>query len=203
MLTNFTPDQIAAFWTGVGALAAVAASIVAIATLGALRKDSADRTRPVISAELRPVLLVAAPRRALVLRNGGATPARNVSVTFDPPLPELTGQEAESKMTSSLVRRYSSPIATWAPGMELSNLYFVGVSGPGDKWVNDEPVPDKFTVTLRYQDMRGRNYCDEYKLDDGVWPNETMSAPADNDDKGLRKREVRALEVIARGVGYR
>ena len=69
MLTNFTPDQIAAFWTGVGALAAVAASIVAIATLGALRKDSADRTRPVISAELRPVLLVAAPSPVLSWRS--------------------------------------------------------------------------------------------------------------------------------------
>lgn len=200
-LPAYSPDQIEAFWTGVGALAAVAASIVAIVTLVALRRDSTDRTRPMLYAELRPVLLVTIPERALVLRNGGATPAHNVRVTFEPPLPAFDQPGDEQKLTRFLKRRYDKTIATWPPGMELSNLYFIGVAGSDGQVVNREPVPDAFAVTICYQDIRGRKYTDTYNLDDRVWPDETRATPGDTDENGLRRREVRAVEAIARGVG--
>lgn len=204
MLTDYSPSQIEAFWTGVGAVAAVVTGIVAIWTLIALRHDSADRTRPMISAEMRPVLLVESPpRRALVLRNGGATPARNAKVTFDPPLPDLDFEPGgKGQWTYFLRRRYSALIATWPPGMELSNLYFLGTTGPdGKNWVNEEPLPTEFTVVVAYEDARGRSYSDRYVLDDEVWSDESTSRPSGGTADELRKREIRAVETIARGVG--
>lgn len=198
----FSPDQYEAFWTGVAALATVVASIVAIVTLIALRRDSADRTRPMMTVELRPVLLVTAPRRSLVLRNVGPTPATAVHVTFDPPLPRLEGPSADGRVTPYLVRRYAQPIATWPPGMTLSNLYFVGEAGPEGRWTNREPLPDQLTVTIAYTDVRGRSYNDTYHLDDRVWATESFAEPSSSDEKGYRKREVRALEAIARRIGH-
>ena len=55
MLPDYSPDQISAFWNGITAVATVAAALVAIITLRAIRSDSTDRTRPVMAAELRPV----------------------------------------------------------------------------------------------------------------------------------------------------
>ncbi|BBZ09678.1 hypothetical protein MDOR_38470 [Mycolicibacterium doricum] len=65
----------------------------------------------------------------------------------------------------------------------------------------DEPVPDDFSITFRYSDMRGRRYEDTYELSLSTLLDQTGSYPANTDDNGMRRRLVKALEAIARGVG--
>lgn len=195
-MVTYTPEQISAFWSGVGAIATAAAAIVAIITLLALKKDSHDRTRPVMGAYLQAHPLSHGTSE-FVVTNFGPTAACDITVTFDPPLPKLEGPQAAGKLTPYLQQRYDQVIPTVAPAMKLINLYQVG----GDS--NDEPVPDDFTVTFAYTDMGAKNrYEEAYRLSVQTLRNSSTTAPADKPDgSDMPKRQVKALEAIARGLG--
>jgi hypothetical protein len=70
---------------GAVAITVVITSLVAIASLLALRADSRDRSRPVIGAELLPIILSHGTSE-LVVQNIGASVAKNIRVEFDPPI---------------------------------------------------------------------------------------------------------------------
>jgi hypothetical protein len=197
MRLAYTPDQIAAFWSGVGAIATVIAAGIAVLTLLAIRRDSRDRSRPVMVADIRPVAL---SKRTceLVVENVGQSVAKSVRVTFDPPLPDLNGAEAAGKVTPYLRRRYENAIPTMPPGRKLFNIYGVQAPGPDGVLVNNEPTPEDVTVTFEYEDTHGRPYKDSYKLSLRTLSNQTESFPSNADDDGMRRREVTALEAIAR-----
>lgn len=180
------------FWTAVGAIATVVGAAGAVVSLWQIRKDSRDRTRPVMVAELRPGVLTSTAE--LYVRNAGASVAKDVTVTFDPPLPVLEGADAERMLTPFLQRRYAKPIKTFTPGMELDNIW-------KSAGIRDEPVPDDFTVHFNYRDDRGRSYSDEYDLSVGTLQNQTGSYPSGEDDGSLKRRTIKALEAIARGTG--
>ncbi|BBY98369.1 COG1361 family protein [Mycolicibacterium fallax] len=179
-------------WTAFGSLATITAAVVAIWTLVALKRDSADRTRPVILAELRAAVLTRDAE--FIVRNVGQSVARDVKVDFDPPLPVLEGDAAEGLATPYLQRRYSQVIPTFPPGLALYNSY-------QDANDNDEPTPDDFTATITYYDMHGHKYTDSYDLTMDVLRGHTAGYPSNTDDKGMQRREVKALEAIARGIG--
>lgn len=179
-------------WTALGAIATATAAVVAIWTLIALKQDSADRTRPVIVAELRAAVLTR--NCELIIRNAGQSVARDVSVEFDPPLPVLEGKEAMDKVTPYLQRRYSRTIPSFAPGQVMDNIYQEAAD-------STEPVPDNFTVTIRYKDMHSRNFTDSYVLSVDTLRDQTGAYPSNTDDKGIQRRLVNAIEAIARGVG--
>jgi hypothetical protein len=193
----YTPDQVSAFWSGVGAIATVIAAGIAILTLLAIRRDSRDRSRPVMAADIRPVAL-SKRISELVVENLGQSVAKNVRVTFDPPLPDLKGAEATGKVTPYLRRRYENAIPTMPPGRKLFNIYAVQAPGPNGALVNAEPTPVDVTVTFEYEDTHGRPYKDSYKLSLRILQNQTESFPSNTDDDGMRRRGVEALEVIAR-----
>jgi hypothetical protein len=78
------------------------------------------------------------------------------------------------------------------PGARLKNVYSylsAGVNG------NVEPVPDRFTVTLRYTDDHGTTYQDSFPLDRELLGYETKTGPGDRNDPV--KRQNKALEAIA------
>ncbi len=188
----YTPEQYAAFWSGVGAVATVAAAAVAIFTLFAIRRDSRDRARPVLAADLLPVALSHGTVE-LVIQNVGVGVAKEVRVSFEPPVLESHGQIA-----GFLARRYQPTIPTMGPGRRLTNIYA--------HWVGDgshdlrEPVPKDLAVTIRYRDTHNRQYEDLYELSTGTLRNQTTTSPSDTDDAGMRRRLVKAVEVIARGI---
>jgi hypothetical protein len=202
MLDNFTPDQISAFWDGVSGVATASAAVVAILSLLALRRDSADRSRPQMSADLRPVALSRGTSE-LVIENVGQSVAKNVQVTFEPPLPDLKGPEAANKVTPFLRRRYEHAIPTIPPGRQLYNVYSVGVPGSGNNLVNDEPTPQDVTVTISYENARGKRFVDSYELSLRPLQNETESSPSNTDEKGMQRRHIKALETIARALSRR
>lgn len=178
-------------WTALASIATVAAAVVAIWTLIALKQDSADRTRPVIVAELKAAVLTTDAE--LHISNMGQSVARNVRVEFDPPLPTPADENA-GVLTPFLQRRYSRTIPTFAPGMVMDNYY-------QDAEENKEPVPDDFTVTVGYSDTHGREYFDSYDLTINTLRDQTRSYPSNTDERGMQRRFIRALESIARGVG--
>lgn len=129
----------------------------------------------------------------LVIANVGQSVARNVEITFDPALPnyEKTPDGQPGVVAPILGRRFARPIGILAPGQRLKNIYShlaVGVEG------NIEPVPEKFTVNVRYTDDRARSYQDSFPLDQGLIGLETQSNPSDTNDS--EKRRNKALEAI-------
>ncbi|QRY48137.1 hypothetical protein JVX93_15925 [Mycolicibacterium boenickei] len=182
-------------WTAFGSIATVSAAVVAILTLLSLKQDSADRTRPMIVAELKHAVLTR--NSELLVRNVGQSVARNVKVDFDPPLPcpaDGDGEDQVGLLTPFLQRRYSRVIPTFPPGMVMDNYY-------QDSAGEDEPVPDDFTVTISYSDTHGRKYTDSYELTTSTIRDQSGSYPSNTDEKGIQRRWVKALEAIARGVG--
>jgi hypothetical protein len=142
-------------------------------TLRRAELDSQARSRPSVVAELRDEPYARATQ-LLVIKNYGPSVARDVAVTFDPPLPDPSSSIVGESTTPFLKSRYAKPIAVLAPGAELDNIYFAGKqSSDGSGWVNFEPLPDKVTVTIRYAAPDDCQYTDEYRLDVGVIRNKT------------------------------
>lgn len=200
MIPLYTPDQLSAFWSAVEAIATVVAGTVAIVTLLALRSDSRERSRPVMSADLLPEVLTYGTSQ-LVVENIGLGVAKNVRVTFDPELPKYEGSEADGKITPYLQRRYSQVIPTIGPGRKLSNTYAYGSRDENMGFPNAENVPVDFTIRFDYLDSKGRSYSDQYSLTLQTLMNQTTSDPSSTSEAGMAKRTIRALEAIARGVG--
>jgi hypothetical protein len=191
-LLAYTSDQYSAFWSGVGAVATVAAAVVAIITLLSIKRDSRDRARPVLSAELLPITLSRGTME-LVIQNVGSGVAKDVKVSFDPPITEDIGTFA-----GYVARRYAGVIPTMGPGRRLTNVYGHWTGDGGHEL--DEPVPQQVTVMIQYKDSHGRSYSDSYLLDVMTLRNQTTTSPGNTDEEGMRKRLVQAVEVIARGV---
>jgi hypothetical protein len=179
-------------WAAIATLATATAAVVGIWTLIGLRRDSHDRTRPMMIAEIRPSV-IGTSSAELLIRNVGPSVAKNVRFTFTPPLPVLADADAVGKTTPYLQRRYSRPFAVIGPGMELHDTYQYG--GGNDL----EPVPDDFVLTIAYQDDRGRDYRDSYDLSVSILHDSMFSRP--NGDP--QDRIADAVEAIARGVGRR
>lgn len=120
--------------------------------------------------------------------------AKDVRVTFDPPLPDPDTDPNPGDITPFLQRRYAKAIPTFPPGAILHNVY----QTPGD---GQEPVPDEADVIFEYTDDHGRPYRDMYRISVTLLKTQTTSNPADTDWKGLAKRGAKAAEAIARGIG--
>lgn len=163
-------------------------------TLKRAEMDSQARTRPTVVAELRNEPHARATQ-LLVIKNYGPTVARDVVVTFDPPLPDPSQDIANQSTTPFLKRRYAEPIPVLAPGTELDNIYFSGKES-GNGWVNFEPLPDKVTVTISYLAPDDRQYTDEYKLDVGIIRNKTYVSGGTLHPVTQRKETLASLRKI-------
>gem|GEM_PF-3232483 len=192
--------------TAIAATAGVAAAVAAIRTLRATKRDSRDRSRPMVGALLsrddHPHSRVA----YLLVRNYGGTVAYNVHVTFDPEIRNLGTQTGANSLVPFLLGRYEKPISTMMPGVELSNVWFAPGNRDGTGNVlNDEPIPDMVTATIRYSDRadfwgkRTNRYADTFALDLSIIRLSVTSTHTD-DHLGLHKRSTKALEKMAPAI---
>ncbi|WP_433300415.1 hypothetical protein ACQP2F_03040 [Actinoplanes sp. CA-030573] len=169
------PAWLAAGAACAGVVAAWWAAINGVRTLRQTRTDSRNRSRPMVAAELQPVEY-SKGMIALVVRNFGPTIARNVRVTFDPPIPDPTNP-AQS-LTTFLKRRYEKPILTLTPDMKLSNLWFIGQAGDDGRFRNTEPTPEQCTVTIACESADGTAYEDKFVIDVALVQAETYAEPS-------------------------
>ncbi|HEY9264220.1 MAG TPA: hypothetical protein VIQ11_06420 [Mycobacterium sp.] len=153
------------FWTAVESLATVVAAIVAVITLLGLRADSQERTRPLVTAGLeRPPTVGENTGLDLVLRNNGATAARDVRVELGPqPLiieedPEKVKDLRKREAAQWLVDYFAQPITTLPAGRRIRANYYWVEDDPADrnKRRNAHPLPDQFTVKISYREQESR-----------------------------------------------
>ena len=183
----------ASVWAGVSAMASVVTAAVAAVTLNGSRRDSRDRSRPVVVARLRKGPSTSHGVVYLVVSNLGVSVARQVQITFDPKLPEyeMTLDGQAGVVAPFIRRRYEEPIAVLAPTQSLANIYYYSGTTGG----NLENVPDELTVGVSYLDDRGRKYEDAFPLKVQDIILETQSNPGGSND--AVKRQNVALESIS------
>jgi hypothetical protein len=211
-LASPTTDLPSAWGTAGGAIvtaiSVVVASVVGIRTLRAFERDSRDRSRPMVGAQL-----VRDPHPSergaayLLVRNYGQSVAYDVQVTFDPPMENVETRSGDDSYVPFMLSRYENPIANLMPGVDLRNLWFVPSGDADDQGdlLNDEPIPNVVTVTVRYSDTpnfwerAAHRYVDTFVLDMALLRGEVVVRHSD-DHLGLHKRTTKALEQIAPAV---
>ena len=191
-----SPQDLSTVFAGISSGGAIVTAAIAAWTLTSSRLDSRERTRPLVTAALVPGPSYSHGTTYLVIKNVGATAARGLKVAFDPPLPgyETTEDGQKAVVGPFLRRRYASPIPVLAPGQELVNIY--GYLTASRQRTNAEPVPDRFTVAVRYKsERRRREYTDSFSLDLTFLYDDTRLSPGDNNKSDVRTNK--ALEAIA------
>ena len=173
-------------------LAAITAR-VGVRTLDQNRRDSKARSRPTISAELRAVEH-SAGTQSLVIRNTGPSIAKDVRVTFEPPI--VTTPENPGLMTPIMLRRYSKPIPVMTPGTELDNLYYYPAHPGTSRKENGEPLPETVTVRITYTSDDGDPYDDVFPLDVDLLRARTYQTSSAAPEAQL-KEGVKTLKAIA------
>jgi len=181
--------------TVVGAAATIAGVIIAVRSLWAIKADSADRSRPVVIAELVIPPLGDYQMNFEISSQGGSA-ARDLKVTFEPDPLVIPDDPRPAQLANYLVRRYANPIPLLAVGAKLSNVYAMTSEGVEKL---SEPVPMKFRVRVEYSDMERRHtYSNTFDLDVEVLASATFARPSGDQ---YEKRTTKAVEAIARGVG--
>lgn len=148
-------------WTAVGSVvtAAVAVLAAAFAALQVLelRRTREDQTRPFVIVDIQPGAAWA-NLLDLVVENIGSTAARDVHISFDPPL-EQSKDDGYPIADSALIR---NGIQMLPPGRRIRAFF----DASHDR-VNSE-LPMQYDVTVRLKDARGRSQPDQnYTIDMG------------------------------------
>lgn len=191
------PNETIAQWTVVAGMSAAITSAIAIVTLLFAGRDSRERTRPVVLVEYR-ILPHASKSLQLVVRNAGVSIARDLKVSFDPPLER---REEDDLIRTSIIDRYAAGIPALGPGQELTNIVsFYGLpEDSGD-------LPKIVTAIVEYRNGRTRWYTDRFILAVEVYMHhtyETNSASLDGQVAAMQKsvKEIaRSLKAIQRSV---
>ncbi len=104
----------------------------------------------------------------LVIKNGGASIAKNVIVTFSPPLPNDELSSDDQGNVGRLVNlRYENAIPVWVPGRVMENFYWIRDDNTPDEAPQSvDGVPTLVHVTIAYSDDQGRPYLDVFPLNE-------------------------------------
>lgn len=140
----------------------------------------------------------------LVVRNFGQSVAYHVDVRFDPEICATGTRSKKRSLVPALLRRYENPIPNLMPGVELRNLWFASSGDADDQKavINDEPIPDVVTATIRYADgpnfwsKDNNRYTDTFVLDVRTLRGDVVVTHS-NDQLGLLKRMTSALEMMS------
>lgn len=179
---------------GLSAMAAIATGVIAIGALRASARDSADRSRPVVVAEFQ-LATESDTSTDLVIRNDGATVARNLRVSFDRAI--VTGDPNRDRGAGSIQQRYSRTIGVLSPRQELRNTWWFGGSVAGSNQLqNLNPTPDEVVVTLQYQGLGGVEYHDDFELHVDVMLHSTHSFSSTS-VRGQLKTMAQALKKMS------
>lgn len=135
----------------------------------------------------------------LVIRNYGASVARQVQVTFDPPIPDPNPDRVDQSVSPFIKQRYAKPIPVVTPGMELSNIWFSAEPGHGGAWENYEPTPDQFTVTIAYEGPDGTAYTEDFPLDTDLIKKHTLISSS-REPENRMKEAAKSLAQIEKSV---
>jgi hypothetical protein len=126
-----------------GLLLAIAAAIFGYRQFSEARRTREEQAQPYVAIYMEPT--EADPHAVdLIIKNFGATAAKDVHVTIDPPPEQLAGGEITDVKVPSLIR-------TLVPGQEWTTFWDTAIARN-----NAEDVPKRHTATISFTDLRGR-----------------------------------------------
>lgn len=144
----------------ISAFAAIITAVIAVVALASTARDSRDRSRPLVMAVFR-MAEHSESAFELVVRNYGSSAARDLEVSFDPP---LTADDRQEDLTNIVAKRYDEAIELLPPGSELSNTWWRGKNTGGRELVNGLNTPEEVSVLVSYKGNRIRRYKDTFRL---------------------------------------
>lgn len=161
----WTTARVTATVAAVALIGGLTTAIIAIRSFRHAQRDSRSRTRPMMSAELK---IVGNGILNLVIKNGGASIAKNVVVSFDPPLPNgERSPDGQGNVARLVNMRYANAIPVWVPSREMENFYWIrDDSTPDEDPQSVDGVPALVTATIAYGDDQGRAYIDVFPLNE-------------------------------------
>lgn len=200
-------DSVTALATAVMAVATVGAAWIGVGTLLATKRDSRDRSRPMVAAYLERDPHPTGMTADLVVKNFGPSVAYNVRVEFDPPLVAGATKSGQNSVMPFLLNRYSADIPNLVPQKELRSLWFIFNREESEvhRPVNDEPIPSVVRATIFYTDRpdqskRGVNkYSGEFVLDSSIFGDDLIGTHSDGPHE-LRKKSTKATEGIKKSL---
>jgi hypothetical protein len=138
----------------------------------------------------------------LVIKNYGSTVARNVEVTFDPPLGRSrAGQGAPEPVAVLETTLFeANPLAGARPGTG-HHLFDGEGNNTGGGWKNREPHPDQVRVTIELDAPDGTHYIDHFDLDVNLIRDRSMVTSSRHPEERL-KRAMKALEDINKALTH-
>lgn len=161
----WTTARIAATAAAAGGGMAVVTGTTAVRSLRHNRRATERTTRPMMIAVLRPTGKLSA---ALEVTNVGPSIARNVEVSFDPPLPAHDETpDGEPSLLVFVRHRFAQPVAAWAPGY-VARSQFLVLTGNRDEEgrpINEDGIPRSQFIVFAYADDYGNEYSDRISLD--------------------------------------
>lgn len=195
-------------WTGVNAISASLVLISGVAAAwfargqlmqaAAARREAEDAareaSRPYVVASFEPSL-AGLPLMDFVVRNIGARPAINLTLTSAPPLDSAIQDEGYRLADAKL---FTEPIGMLAPAQEM-RVFF---DNPQDRSDRDD-LPDAYRLTATYRDSGGRDYTDVIPLDAAAYKGTTYIQHYGMHDLARAAREIekrlRRASLLDRG----
>jgi hypothetical protein len=171
----WTTSRVTATAAGVGAVVGSITARVGIGTLRHNRKSLQQTTRPMMLAKLVPSGKI---QSTLVVENVGPSIARNVRVSFDPPLPTSdTARDGDKSMVPFVNRRFAQVVTAWPPGQVTRNVFHIldGKRDDEGRPTNIDGIPRSTSVKFEYADDTGQTYVDKFSLDPTLIEGETWS----------------------------
>lgn len=170
------PHDAIASVVGVGTLATAVATLwVSVRMPRETAKGAGSSYRPLMVAELMPP---DKPKLPAVLRiaNDGNAVARDVEVTFSPPLPEpnlkgyknrvIDGVQVRKTLMETVHDMFDGRVfSSWTPGREIAVDFWALPRDFTSDSNSAEGVPPRQGLTVKYKDSGGYAYTDEYVLD--------------------------------------
>jgi hypothetical protein len=159
----WTAERAVAFATMGQLLVLLVAALVAGFQVREARRLREDQARPFVVVDFQ---VTRPPEIRLAITNLGKTMARDVRVSFDPPLQSSLDRAGNRRAD---LRMLNEPIPAMPPGKVYSTLFDVGL--------HDE-LPSRYMVTVAYQGDHGRQYPpDTFPLDLGLYGDLEFETP--------------------------
>jgi hypothetical protein len=145
-------------WQAIGAvgtlLIALLAAAVAAVQVREARRLRVEQSLPqiVVDFESRSIII------EIAISNTGPTTARDVKVTFDPPLQSVLIESGRTKMLSS--KLINEGIQSMPPGKKYRLMF-----EDAPKRYQRDDLPRTYTATATYRDTSGKKHTATYVLD--------------------------------------
>ncbi|MGR6092243.1 hypothetical protein ACU4IU_16910 [Brevibacterium sp. CSND-B09] len=146
--------------SSLGAVAAVGTAAFAGWGIHRTSSDSREKAQPFMTAEFA-LAENSDETVQLIVKNSGSTPARNVAVIFDPPIPSGDPDSAAWRLRE----RYDSPISVIAPGQNFASNWWMNdytLKNPSTRNIHE--LPNEVNVTISYSGIDGTQLSDEFAL---------------------------------------